>query len=95
MIHCNLEPLSAAETTFYIMHRLRISGASDPHTLFTSSAVQLIHERSGGIPRQINTLCDRSLLAAYVHRNRQVTLTDVQNAMAELSSLIGTQDSAL
>jgi general secretion pathway protein A len=52
-------------------------------------AIQQIHRIADGIPRQINTLCDRALLAAYVRRDRQVTEQDVQTAFSELKTLIG------
>lgn len=88
MVHCDLAPLDPAETALYIQHRLRVAGRDGPDALFQSRAVQLIHDRTGGIPRQINTLCDRALLSAYVRRDRQVTVQDVQTAMNELASLI-------
>lgn len=91
MVHCDLSPLSAVETARYIQHRLTVAGAEDPVSFFQSAAVEQIYERAGGIPRQINTVCDRALLSAYVRKNRQVTSVDVDNALAELSSIIGVQ----
>lgn len=88
-VHCDLEPLSLNETGLYIRHRLKVAGATDPDNLFQSSAVREIHERAAGIPRQINTVCDRALLAAYVRRDRQVDLYSVTDALADLSLLIG------
>jgi general secretion pathway protein A len=91
MVHCDLEPLSVIETALYIQHRLKVAGAADPGGVFQSAAIQHIHERASGIPRQINTVCDRALLAAYTRRDRQVSPQDVVTAMAELSTLIETQ----
>ncbi|MFA6172403.1 MAG: AAA family ATPase [Kiritimatiellales bacterium] len=91
MVHCDLAPLSVTETAFYIQHRLHVAGAADPVSVFQSAAIEQIHARAGGIPRQINTVCDRSLLSAYVRQDHQVTPLDVENALAELSSLIGVQ----
>jgi general secretion pathway protein A len=91
MVHCDLAPLSTVETALYIQHRLKVAGSSDPGSVFQSIAIQQIHECAEGIPRQINTLCDRALLSAYVRRDRQVMPMDVANARAELSSLIGIQ----
>jgi general secretion pathway protein A len=87
MVHCNLEPLSAMETALYIQHRLNVAGATN-QIAFSNDAVEQIHQRAQGIPRQINTLCDRSLLAAYVRRDHQIIGPDVKNAIAELSSVI-------
>ncbi len=88
MVHCDLAPLSAIETALYIQHRLTVSGASGPEAIFQSAALQKIYERAGGIPRQINTICDRALLSAYVRGDHQVTSQDIDIALAELASLI-------
>lgn len=87
MVHCDLEPLSVIETALYIQHRLNVAG-SGGRINFDPGAVESIHARAAGIPRQINTICDRALLSAYVRRDFQVTATDVQNALHELSSVI-------
>lgn len=92
MVHCDLAPLSLIETTQYIQHRLQVAGSPDPAAVFQSTAIQRIHDTAAGIPRQINTICDRSLLAAYVRRDQTVNEQDVAKALAELSSLIGVQE---
>ena len=89
MVHCDLEPLSAIETALYISHRLEVAGSANPDGLFRSDAVEKIHQQSSGIPRQINTVCDRALLSAYVRNGRDVSLPDVQNALSELKTQIG------
>lgn len=91
MVHCDLAPLSAIETALYIQHRLSVSGAGDSGGIFQSIAIERIHARTGGIPRQINTVCDRALLSAYVRKDHLVTLLDVETALTELASLIGVQ----
>ncbi len=89
MVYCDLSPLSAVETAFYIRHRLQVATASKGVPVaFGSSAVEKIYERAQGIPRQINTLCDRALLAVYVREDRQISADDVNKAIRELSSLI-------
>jgi len=60
-----LEPLSQEEVAKYIEHRLKIAGAPTDNSIFTDDAIALIAERSGGIPRRINLLCDSALLVAY------------------------------
>jgi general secretion pathway protein A len=87
MVHCDLEPLSAIETALYIQHRLNVAGSGGRIHL-TPAAVELVHKSAAGIPRQINTVCDRSLLSAYVRKDFEVTLSDVQNALTELASVI-------
>ena len=61
----NLEPLTAGETAAYIRHRLEVAGLPAGQELFPAGAVREIHKRAAGIPRQINLLCDRTLLGAY------------------------------
>jgi general secretion pathway protein A len=87
MVHCDLAPLSALETALYIQHRLNVAGTQG-RISFHASAVELIHQRAAGIPRQINTICDRSLLSAYVRKDFEVIVQDVQNALKELASVI-------
>lgn len=58
----HLKALSFKETAEYIRHRLLVAGCGTQ--LFNNSAVRTIYRRSGGIPRLINTICDRALLGA-------------------------------
>jgi general secretion pathway protein A len=62
----HLGPLNPEETAAYVEHRLRHVGWQDrPH--FDTAAFALLHRRTGGIPRRLNTLCNRILLAAYLN----------------------------
>jgi general secretion pathway protein A len=63
-VRWRLLPLTALETRDYVRHRLRIA-AGAPRDLFTELALREVHRRSGGIPRVVNLLCDRALLAGY------------------------------
>src|SRR5215210_1429326 len=51
------------EVKRYISDRLEIAGWKGVE-IFTPQAIDLIYQCSGGIPRQINNLCDNSLLLA-------------------------------
>ncbi len=62
-IKCHLEPLNQEETQKYILHRLEVAGRKD--SLFKDDAIRLIFERTGGIPRRINHICDLSLLTGF------------------------------
>ena len=66
-----LVPFDLEDTMDYIHHRLKIAGYQGP-PLFTSAALSLIWERSGGIPRKINTLCFNALLLAGATEHKQV-----------------------
>lgn len=70
-IRYHLTPLSRDETGEYIGHRLTVAGG--PQRIFERSAVQAIYEYSRGVPRVINTICDRALLAGYAEGRKTVT----------------------
>jgi general secretion pathway protein A len=70
-IRCHLEPLSRRDTHRYVEHRLRIAGL--PGELpFTRAALNRIYDYSRGIPRVVNLVCDRALLAAFSARAREI-----------------------
>jgi general secretion pathway protein A len=50
----------------------------------TLAALNTVHELSGGIPRVVNLVCDRSLLAGYVAGTRTITAEMVRNAASEV-----------
>jgi len=58
-----IPPLESTEIKNYIEHRLKVSGRDD--VLFTESACELIAKASGGVPRNINILCDTALLYGF------------------------------
>src|SRR5215471_2943738 len=62
-IKCELTPLSEDEIGQYIRHRLAIAGSGHSRVIFTSDGLREISRYSGGIPRLINLIADRSLLA--------------------------------
>jgi len=78
----HLEPIAQQEVSGYIQHRLQICGAS--HIVFNKRTVDLIRRLSGGVPRLINVLCDRSLLGAYVEGKSQVDRQIVKKAAREV-----------
>ena len=79
----HLGPLDATETQGYIEHRLEHVGWQHDPT-FDADAFRMIYAWSGGVPRRINTLCDRLLLAAYLADRHVIRETDVQDVVAEL-----------
>lgn len=80
-----LTPLSRQETRDYIRHRVKIASQKTVE-MFSESAYRLIYKYSGGIPRLINIVCDRSLLAAYGFNRPQVTGGIARNAIKELKA---------
>ena len=59
----HLAPLAAEETATYLRHRWRVAGGE--RFPFDAKAVQRLHARAGGIPRLINVIAERALLAGY------------------------------
>ncbi len=85
----HLGPLDAEETKGYIEHRLRHVGwVGDPE--FTASCFSAIYAHSGGIPRQINTLCDRLLLAAFLNERHRLGEAEVKEVIEELKDEFST-----
>ncbi|MBK7949966.1 MAG: AAA family ATPase [Deltaproteobacteria bacterium] len=82
-VRWKLEPLSADETVAYVRHRISVA-AGEPKDLFTESALREVHRRTGGIPRLVNQLCDRALLAGYAARAAQIGPTLIRAAAREI-----------
>lgn len=83
MLRCKTNPLSREEIGRYIVERLRIAGAADPHSYFAETAVDAIHLFSMGIPRVINLLCEHSLINAYVEQQRPIQPGIVEDVARE------------
>ena len=66
----HLGPLTQRETRDYVLHRLRIAGSQE--NIFDDAALTAIYAVSQGVPRVINVLCDRALLAGYATGNRAI-----------------------
>lgn len=69
-VRYRLDPLNAEATEAYVKHRLRLAGSA--HMPFTPDALQVVHRRSGGTPRLINTLCDNALFESFLIRQRAI-----------------------
>ena len=84
----HLGPLDKDETRAYIEHRLKHVGWDEDPRL-EPAVFPAIHAHTGGIPRRINTLCTRILLAAYLAEKHAVSASDVERVTAELSEEFG------
>jgi general secretion pathway protein A len=78
----HLEPLDADDTATYVAHRMRVAGAL--RDVFSKSAVRALYRRARGIPRLINVIADRALLAAYTQDRHDVDAKLVALAAAEV-----------
>jgi general secretion pathway protein A len=79
----HLSPLTLPETQAYVRHRLLVADG-EGKVGFDHEALVAVHRLSGGIPRVVNLVCDRALLAGYVHNTRRITKAMVQHAAREV-----------
>ena len=84
----HLGPLDKAETQAYIEHRLKHVGWKDDPR-FEPECFDLVYELTGGIPRRINTLCNRLLLAAFLAEKHVISTSDVQAIAREILEEMG------
>lgn len=79
----HLGPMEALETRAYIEHRLKTANwLGDP--AFDDDAFDAIFTFTGGIPRRINTLCDRLLLFGFLEEKHRLTGHDVLEVISDL-----------
>ncbi len=82
-----LGPLKPKETMNYIRHRLNIASIDkDDAVSFSDGACRALHNLSGGTPRLINILADRSLLVAYAQGKKKIDKGVAKNAYRDLES---------
>jgi general secretion pathway protein A len=80
---CHIGPLDVDETRGYVEHRLKCSGATSGKPSFGPGTFEAIFKASGGIPRRINAVCDRLLLAGFLSGRTALTLDDVAEVVRE------------
>ena len=82
---CHLGPLGPDETRAYIEHRLvHVGWAGRP--AIDADAFARIHAHTGGIPRKINLLCSRLLLAAWLGDDGKIDAAAVELAAEDMHS---------
>jgi putative secretion ATPase (PEP-CTERM system associated) len=81
----HLPPLDSEETFKYINHRLR-HAALDAPLAFPRAATDLIHARSGGVPRIINVICDATLVFGYAEERRMFDARVILEVLDELET---------
>lgn len=80
---CHIGPMDASETRGYIEHRLTHVGWKDSPQI-QSDAFQAIFDASGGVPRRINSICDRLLLSGFLTEKRVFGHEDVEEVAQEM-----------
>jgi general secretion pathway protein A len=78
----HLAPLGPKDTHLYVRHRMQIAGAQ--RNPFKRGAMNALYQRSQGIPRLINIIADRALVAAFVKERLDVTAHMVHEAANEV-----------
>jgi general secretion pathway protein A len=78
----HLRAFTEDESRRYILHRMEIAGQRQP--IFTKLAIRTAHRLSRGIPRLLNTICDRALLGAYATGQTRVKEAVVRRAAREV-----------
>ena len=77
----HLAPLDAAESEAYLRHRWAVAGGGQ--FPFTKSALRHLHQHADGIPRLLNVIADRALLAGYARGERPIGERLLDQAAAE------------
>ncbi len=83
-VRYHLTPLTESEVLEYIRHRLNVAQAVATIE-FTPEALRLLYTASRGIPRRINVICDRALLACYAEATYTVDERIMRKAIAEVT----------
>ncbi len=79
----HLDPLNQDETAAYVRHRLKVAGA--PRCPFSDKALREIYKTSGGVPRLINIISDRALLAGFSGEIERINAGLVTSAAREVT----------
>ena len=79
----HLEALAEPESALYVRHRLSVAGLRGALP-FDERALRRVHRHARGVPRRVNLLCDRALLAAYARGRTGVDAAMVDAAAREV-----------
>ena len=88
-VQFHLDPLTQDETVDYIRHRLHVSGANGT-PYFSMGAVWRVFNYSRGIPRLVNAVCDKCLLAGWVNQSNGINFGVANRAVRELEGEFAT-----
>jgi putative secretion ATPase (PEP-CTERM system associated) len=81
---CHIGPLDQEETQRYIEHRLKCAGSTGKPS-FEPAAFDAIYKATNGIPRRVNAICDRLLLAGFLSGRTHLTAADVGEVVREFA----------
>jgi general secretion pathway protein A len=86
-VRYHLEPLTRQEVNQYVQHRLHVSGGNGT-PYFTRPALWRVFHYAHGIPRLVNAVCDKALLAGFVAQSECIDYRLVNRAIHELEGEI-------
>lgn len=86
-VRYHLLPLNRSEVNQYIQHRLQVSGAKGT-PYFTQPALWRVFGYSKGVPRLVNAICDKALLAGFVNQRERINYGMIGRAVRELEGNI-------
>ena len=81
-----LRPFTWRESVDYIDHRLRVAHHSGEFEI-TRPACYMAHRYAQGVPRRLNQICDRALLAAFSSYRSRVDASLMRRAAREVVAL--------
>jgi putative secretion ATPase (PEP-CTERM system associated) len=82
----HLPPLDANDTEAYINYRLEHAALRRPALRFPPDAAALVHDRSRGVPRTINVICDAALVFGYAEERRDIDRRLIEEVVKELEA---------
>jgi general secretion pathway protein A len=82
-VRYHLPPLNRNEVNQYIQYRLDVAGAQGA-PYFTQPALWRVFNYSQGIPRLLNAICDKALLAGFVSQQERIDYRMIGRAVREL-----------
>jgi len=86
-VRYHLKRIDGNDIHSYIRHRIRIAAEGREPVTFSKGAVKKICRYSKGLPRLINSVCDRSLLLAYTKDSREISVAMVDAAILDLAKV--------
>jgi general secretion pathway protein A len=86
-VRYHLLPLSRSEVNQYVQHRIHLCGGNGTPA-FTNPALWRVYQYSQGIPRLVNAVCDKALLAGFVSQRERINFKLVNHAVRELEGNI-------
>jgi general secretion pathway protein A len=86
-VRYHLLPLNRQEIGHYVQHRLQVSGGTG-NPAFTRAALWRVHRYTQGVPRLVNAVCDKALLAGFVQQRERIDFGMIGQAVRELEGHI-------